>query len=86
MTRPLRGSLFERKLLTTLSPRSRVVASTLEAAVFLDTYPELFYSVSSLARTQFVAAHTLIAMLEPGHEFGNGIFIEQGVAILRHLE
>ena len=86
LARPLRGSLSERKLLTTLSPRSRVVANTLEAATYLDTYPELFCGVSSLARTQFVAAHTPIAMLELGHELGIGVFMGEGVAIPRHIE
>lgn len=86
LARPLRGSLSERRLLTTLSPRSRVVANTLEASVYLNTFPELFCGVSSLARTQFVAAHTPVAMLEPGHVFGTGVFMGEDVAIPRHLE
>ena len=72
--------------LTTLSPRSRVVGNTPLGAFFAGTYSELFCGVSSIARKQFVAAHTPLAMLDRKHEYNSGLFMGVGIVIPKHIE
>jgi flagellar motor protein MotB len=92
--RALRGCSSERSgcglgfgsALTALSPRSRVVGNTPIGAFFAGTYSELFCGVSSVARKQFVAAHTPAAMLDRVHEYNTGLFMGEGIAIPKHIE
>jgi len=88
LTRPLlaSSSTASRVLLSDLSRKTLCVENTRDGSTFLETNSELFCNVSRKARTQFVIAHTPIALLEHGHVYGSGVFMGPGVTIPKDLE